>query len=240
MTLNRTSGKLSQKAKASIMSIPSLEGLVYVDSATFPKKSLILQSNYLVEEYFTLIFTSSLYDFLNIKLPAEPNLSRYKTKFSKLLLENDYSFYIETISRVGINLTIQNLLDGVYGIDDNIEKLQYIYLENLRKFDEYNTFTLRFKDSSGNLFGETEPRGLSVIKKNSAYSVTVLMDDTTVTEKTGFNQSEDVYIYYYNVYYQKEYLLSIDGGNITASLLSIVLAENVDTHISNKLDFKEN
>ncbi len=237
MTLNRTKGNLSQKVKSNIMTRINLVGLEYIDSTKFPKKSLILNQSYLVEEYFNVIFTSSIYNFLNFKLPPDRQVKKYYNKFKNLLLKTNYNLFIKDISRKGISFTIKNLLNDTYGLTDNVLKLKNIYLENIKKFDDYTTFTLRFKDSSGNLFGETQPRPMSVIQNNLAYTIPVLIDDATVTEKTGFNESEDVYIYYYNEYYQKEYLLSINGGNITAELLSVVLIEDVDTSAVNKLDF---
>lgn len=240
MTLPRRQFRISEKSKESRLRKYIAEGYQYVNADKNKKQALVLQSTYNVEEHFNVIFDTSLYDFLNFILPPNKGLQFFQSQFLNKLHSLDRNYFNVEYQSYKRTEIIKKLLNNEYDKYKGAADLKKIYVQKLKTFDRFLTFTLRFKDSLGNLYSETEPRAVSVIQPKKAYVLPVPMNDTSIIQKTGFSETEEVYIYYYNTYYDKEYLLLVNDSNISASLQSFFNINSIDISLADKYDFNSN
>jgi len=240
MTLPRRQFRIPEKNKESRLRKYIAEGYQYVNADKNKKQALVLQSTYNVEEHFNIIFDTSLYNFLNFIIPPNKELQYFQTQFSAKIQRLDKNYFYREFKTYRTVDVIKKLLNNEYDRYEGANDLKKIYAQKLKTYDHFLKFSLRFKDSSGNLYSETEPRAASIIQPKKAYVLPVPMDDTSVVEKTGFDAAEEVYIYYYNTYYDKEYLLLINNDNITAALQSFFNITSIDISFADKYDFNPN
>jgi len=198
-----------------------------------PNKALFINDNTLVTEAScALAFIDVLYNFLNNILIENITATRVKLKVYSLIYKNANDELIKAMRAISVNEFFVSFLQNDY---DNLigEKLSSDYKDtyyNLLSANKKTTeFTFRFKDSQGVLFGETKPQIGFDMEDKSTFELRLPINDTTVVEKTGFNSSEQIFSFYYNTYYQKEYplIMGVLSDNLVASINLIAASPRI-------------
>jgi len=167
---------------------------------------------YVTEQTVGLVFTDSLYDFLNFKLRENKKVTEIKKRIALGFVKNSPAYVKQQFTYLPFNEFFNNFLDGVYDehLSVDIANASRESYNNLFiSIHSFSNFTLRFKDAAGNLILQTAPVNGYALEKGHAFSIDLPLDDTTTTVKEGYSTTEAISCFYYNTYYQKEYPIDL-------------------------------
>lgn len=190
---------------------------LYKYNSTSVEGTHLKVKNPIIEERtFELAIVRGLYQFLNSTMPSLPHVSELKHTylsqvkptnlelFNQLKAENTFNDFF--------NLFYTNQLSECVS-QEEYEHYKELYDRVVVSMPAKDMFHLKVKDSNGNIFLDTHSIPTHVLKDNYVIEFTLPMNDTTVTEKTGFNANEDIYAYLYFDYYDLEIPLNFYAEN---------------------------
>lgn len=198
-----------------------------------PNRALFVNDNTTISESACVVaFINVLYNFLNNILTENVSTTQIKLKIYYLIYETANEDLLKVMRSVPVNIFfasfLQNEYDNLIGLElsNDFKNTYYNLLSANKKTTE---FTLRFKDSQGVLFAETIPQIGFDMEDKSTFELRLPINDTTVTEKTGFNSNEQIYSFYYNTYYQKEYPIKMGvlSDNLVANINIIAASPQI-------------
>lgn len=169
------------------------------------KGSIIKSDGYEVvsEFYFNINFLDVIHDFVNNSLTEIKEIEEEKIKIVQKILNKNILEIEELRNQITLidffNKLLERDFDQYLGstfCDDLILK----YNNAKKAYSSKSMFKLKFKDSDGNVFLSTEAINPIDVLKNYAFSLTLYLDDETISGKHGFYSGEKVYIYYHNVF----------------------------------------
>ncbi len=218
----------------------ALPNLLYNNTKT-EGAALIVKNPVFAEVDFKLIFVNCIHDFFNYSVTELPYVSNLRENIVDVLSSYNPEVFIDMKKDHTFTEFFFLFYNGAlkdYITEEQHNDLMNVYNASIEALSYKSSFSLRLKDSSGNKYLETETVSSSFLKQDYAFALTVPIDDTLVTGKTGFDANEDVYAYIYFEHYDVEIPITLVLGSGETNITAIFLSNLAITEM--RLDEKYN
>jgi len=163
-----------------------------------------------------VIAQGEIFQYINNKIPPSKEVT-------SLMLETVHTFKIfddpvlkELESKTNFFDFFNKLLSGFYeaelnqNISINLKEFRDYYNEKYKITHESTNFYISIKDYLGNEFYRSEVTNIGKITEKVISEMRCPVNDTTTTEKDGFNINDTFYLYYKNTFYNIEFPVNYD------------------------------
>lgn len=240
LSKKRTLGEIHLAKLTELQNVSNTELYQYNSFSTLGT-SLTVKNPIDTERTFELVINSGMYSLLNNIIPDLPYVSDLKVLFlNKITPTNPELFKSlkkENTLIEFFNLFYTNQLSSCVSQED-YELYKNLYDKAVLSTPSKSIFSFRLKDSSGNMYLETEGMVAYHLKDKYAFDFTVPMDDTTDPAKTAFESNDTVFPFLYFEHYDLEIpLLFNQLGNpitISANHLYIYVVDEISVSEDSK------
>ncbi len=201
---------------------------------------LNIGEDFVSESNFGIIFNDSFYYFFN-NFPE--SIDKTKVKISFLNIIKDYSdeTALNAINNGSLNYFYNLFFTGALRNNINDYDSLLLRLNNeISKLDYTEDFIIVFKNSNGDVICKTKSSNAkNHIQSHVSFSLNIPIDDNTITETTGYSINDEIYCYYNNTFYNKEYLINLGlPSGSTAQVDVEYIAENINISPEDTKDYR--
>ena len=167
-----------------------------------------------------IIESGEIYNLINNVLPERKSVTDLKQSAINKFIEGQdgYKEIKPELTQLGFITFFDNIYTGKYNHFIENKGLVDFYDSMYKSLDITSSFYLSIKDSLGNEFSRTNVSTQDKVGIKNTSLLQAAINDTTTTNKDGFNVGEHFYLFYINTYYNVEFPINFDASGINTTI----------------------